>query len=57
MAEAEALGAGAVETVVLAANGDGLRFAGARGFVERDRYVLDGESDEWVDLRLAARPS
>ncbi|CAL9300618.1 hypothetical protein SUDANB135_03218 [Streptomyces sp. SudanB135_2055] len=57
MAAAEALGAGAVETVVLAANGDGLRFAGARGFVERDRYVLDGESDEWVDLRLAARPS
>ncbi len=45
-------GAGAVETVVLAANGDGLRFAAARGFAERERYVLDGESAEWVDLRL-----
>jgi enamine deaminase RidA (YjgF/YER057c/UK114 family) len=57
MARARALGAGEVETVVLAANGDGLRFAEGRGFVERDRYVLDGESDEWVDLRLAATPS
>ncbi|MFH8976086.1 hypothetical protein [Streptomyces sp. NPDC017890] len=51
------LGARAVETVVLAANADGLRFARARGFVERERYVLDGESDEWVDLRLAPHPS
>jgi GNAT superfamily N-acetyltransferase len=54
LAHARGLGAGAVETVVLAANEDGLRFAGARGFTERERYVLDGESDEWVDLRLAA---
>ncbi|MFD5052371.1 GNAT family N-acetyltransferase [Streptomyces tendae] len=54
LAHARVLGAGAVETVVLAANADGLRFAGARGFVEKERYVLDGERDEWVDLRLAA---
>ncbi|MEU3659310.1 GNAT family N-acetyltransferase [Streptomyces sp. NPDC032940] len=53
LAHARGLGAGAVETVVLAANGEGLRFAAARGFAESERYVLDGESDEWVDLRLA----
>ncbi|MET9255661.1 GNAT family N-acetyltransferase [Streptomyces sp. NPDC003717] len=50
---ARGLGARVVETVVLAANTEGLRFAVARGFVERERYVLDGERDEWVDLRLA----
>ncbi|MEV5549554.1 GNAT family N-acetyltransferase [Streptomyces sp. NPDC052309] len=52
LAHARGLGAGAVETVVLAANAEGLRFAEARGFVERERYVLDGESAEWIDLRL-----
>ncbi|MGW4547441.1 GNAT family N-acetyltransferase [Streptomyces violaceorubidus] len=58
LAHARGLDAGAVETVVLAANADGLRFAGARGFVEKERYVLDGEREEWVDLRLAeARPA
>ncbi|CAL9492246.1 Putative aminoacrylate peracid reductase RutC [Streptomyces sp. enrichment culture] len=56
LAHARGLGAGAVETVVLAANAEGLRFAEARGFAERERYVLDGESDEWVDLRLASFP-
>ncbi|MDH6435272.1 GNAT superfamily N-acetyltransferase [Streptomyces sp. SAI-144] len=49
---ARVLGARVIETCVLAVNGDGVRFALARGFVEVDRYVLDGESDEWVDLRL-----
>ncbi|OIK24271.1 GNAT family N-acetyltransferase [Streptomyces malaysiense] len=49
---ARALDAGVVETCVLAANGDGLRFAVRRGFEEVERYVLDGERDEWVDLRL-----
>ncbi|MCT7355321.1 GNAT family N-acetyltransferase [Streptomyces sp. 15-116A] len=53
LAHAREQGAGAIETVVLAANADGLRFAEASGFVERERYVLDGGSDEWVDLRLA----
>ncbi|MEV7982079.1 GNAT family N-acetyltransferase [Streptomyces sp. NPDC086519] len=43
----------AVETCVLAVNEGGLRFAESYGFVEVERYVLDGESDEWVDLRLA----
>ncbi|MFF8426385.1 GNAT family N-acetyltransferase [Streptomyces sp. NPDC016566] len=52
LARARVLGAGAVETCVLAVNEDGLRFAERCGFVEIDRYVLDGETDEWVDLRL-----
>ncbi|MGK3940731.1 GNAT family N-acetyltransferase [Streptomyces caeruleatus] len=49
---ARVLGARVIETCVLAVNGDGTRFALARGFVEVDRYVLDGGSDEWIDLRL-----
>ncbi|MFE3636896.1 GNAT family N-acetyltransferase [Streptomyces cellostaticus] len=55
LAHARGLGAGAVETCVLAVNEDGLRFAARRGFVEVDRYVLDGQDDEWVDLRLTGR--
>ncbi|MFD5265372.1 GNAT family N-acetyltransferase [Streptomyces sp. NPDC058335] len=54
LAHARLLGARAVETCVLAVNEDGLRFAEVRGFVETERYVLEGESDVWVDLRLAA---
>lgn len=54
LARARALGAGAIETVVLAANTDGVRFAEARGFVETGRYVLDGESDLWITLRLGS---
>ncbi|MCX4452551.1 GNAT family N-acetyltransferase [Streptomyces sp. NBC_01340] len=50
---ARALGAEMIETVVLASNEDGLRFAVRRGFVEIERYVLPGETAEWVDLRLA----
>ena len=46
-------GVTAVETCVLGVNEGGLRFAERYGFVEVERYVLDGESDEWVDLRLA----
>jgi hypothetical protein len=42
-----------VETVVLAANQDGLRFATRLGFVEHDRYTLGGDTAEWVDLHLA----
>ncbi|MGW0879861.1 GNAT family N-acetyltransferase [Streptomyces sp. NPDC002671] len=53
LARARVLGAGEIETCVLAVNEDGLRFAVRNGFVETDRYVLDGERDEWVDLRLA----
>ncbi|MFE0508934.1 GNAT family N-acetyltransferase [Streptomyces sp. NPDC058964] len=53
LAHARVLGARVIETVVLAVNEDGLRFAGKHGFVEVERYVLDGGSDLWVDLRLA----
>ncbi|GGJ31767.1 GNAT family N-acetyltransferase [Streptomyces brasiliensis] len=53
LAHARVLGADVVETCGLAANEDGLSFALKRGFVEAERYVLDGESDLWVDLRLA----
>ncbi|MFI2434415.1 GNAT family N-acetyltransferase [Streptomyces sp. NPDC018693] len=55
LAYARVAGAGAVETCVLAVNTDGLRFAHARGFVEKERYVLDGGSDLWIDLRLSGR--
>jgi GNAT superfamily N-acetyltransferase len=51
LAHARVLGASAIETCVLAVNEDGLRFAARRGFVETERYVLDGQRDEWVDLR------
>ncbi|ELS54143.1 GNAT family N-acetyltransferase [Streptomyces viridochromogenes] len=52
LAHARGLGARAIETCVLAVNEDGLRFASACGFVETDRYVLDGGTDLWVDLLL-----
>ncbi|MCT9005780.1 GNAT family N-acetyltransferase [Streptomyces rhizosphaerihabitans] len=50
--QARALGAKVIETVVLAANEDGPRFARRHGFVEIERYVLPGETVEYVDLRL-----
>jgi len=43
-----------IETVVLASNEDGLAFALAHGFVEVDRYVLDGDTTAFVDLRLSS---
>ena len=46
-----------IETVVLASNEDGLAFALARGFVEVDRYVLDGDTIPFVDLRLSSYSS
>lgn len=52
LAQARALPAERIETVVLAANGDGLAFASRRGFVEFDRYDVDGA--EYVELYLAA---
>ncbi|WP_405820141.1 GNAT family N-acetyltransferase [Streptomyces sp. NBC_01390] len=57
LGQARELGAEVIETVVLAANEDGLSFAYRQGFVEVERYVLDGESDLWVDLRLAPTAS
>ena len=52
LAEARALEPQRIETVVLASNEDGLAFALARGFVEVDRYLLDGDTIPFVDLRL-----
>ena len=43
-----------IETVVLESNADGLRFARAHGFVEHDRYLLDGQTVPFVDLHLEA---
>ncbi|MFD7496526.1 GNAT family N-acetyltransferase [Streptomyces sp. NPDC059832] len=50
---ARELGARVVETVVLASNEDGLRFARKRGFIETERYLLPGETIPWIDLRLS----
>ncbi|MEE4541181.1 GNAT family N-acetyltransferase [Streptomyces sp. V4-01] len=52
VAQARARGARTIETVVLASNADGLRFAEARGFVEFERYVLPGDTIPFVTLRL-----
>lgn len=52
LAHARSLGARRIETVVLASNDDGLAFAHAHGFVEHDRYVLDGDTIAFVDLHL-----
>ncbi|MER5474581.1 GNAT family N-acetyltransferase [Streptomyces sp. NPDC002935] len=53
LAQARELGAEVIETVVLTANEAGLRFALRHGFVEIERYVLPGETAEYIDLRLA----
>ncbi|WP_187369598.1 GNAT family N-acetyltransferase [Fodinicola acaciae] len=55
LAEAYDLGADVIQTVVLASNEDGLRFAERRGFVEIDRYVLDGDTIPFIDLQLRPR--
>lgn len=52
LAKARELGAQVIETVVLASNEDGLRFAWRHGFVETDRYILPGDTIPFVDLRL-----
>lgn len=53
LAYALGLGVGGVQTVVLGANGDGVRFAEARGFVEVERYVApEDETEVWITLRL-----
>ncbi|MFG2894446.1 GNAT family N-acetyltransferase [Streptomyces sp. NPDC048248] len=51
--QARALDAQVIETVVLASNPDGLRFAEQHGFVEIERYLLrEGDTVHWIDLRL-----
>ncbi|MFJ5677657.1 GNAT family N-acetyltransferase [Streptomyces sp. NPDC093097] len=49
---ARELGARVIETCVLSSNEDGLRFAEQHGFAEIDRYLLPGDTIDWVDLRL-----
>lgn len=51
LSHARALGATVIETIVLASNEDGLRFALARDFVEVERYVLDGDTIAYITLR------
>lgn len=56
LGQARELGAEVVDTVVLASNVEGLRFAQQRGFAEIDTYVLPGETIPWIDLRLGVHP-
>lgn len=49
---ARALEPDRIETVVLGSNADGLEFARRHGFVEHDRYVLEGQTVPFVDLHL-----
>jgi GNAT superfamily N-acetyltransferase len=53
LAEARGMGARRIETVVLTSNEDGFAFALKHGFVEFDRYVLDGEAVAYAHLYLA----
>jgi GNAT superfamily N-acetyltransferase len=53
LAYARNAGAEVIETVVLASNTDGLRFAEAHGFAEVERYVLPGHTVPFITLRLA----
>lgn len=53
MKVARGLGGSGFETVVLASNADGLRFALDHGFVEVSRYFLPGDEEPFIALRLA----
>ncbi|MEU6660059.1 GNAT family N-acetyltransferase [Streptomyces sp. NPDC046821] len=46
------LGAAAVETVILASNVAGVRFAEKHGFVETERYALPDDPALWFTMRL-----
>ena len=50
LTHARAFGAVHVQTIVHASNADGLEFAVHRGFVETDRYTLEGDSVPYVHL-------
>lgn len=52
LTKANDIGARQIETIVLASNTDGLRFATRHGFVESERYVLPGDTIPFVHLRL-----
>ncbi|KIF00611.1 acetyltransferase [Streptomyces sp. RSD-27] len=43
-----------IETIVLASNQDGLRFALSRGYAECDRYTLEGATVPYLHLRVRA---
>jgi GNAT superfamily N-acetyltransferase len=49
---ARSVGGTAIETVVLASNHDGLRFALEHGFAEVDRYLPPGDENPFITLRL-----
>jgi len=53
LTHARDLDAEVVQTIVLASSSDGLDFALRRGFVETDRYTLDGDTVPFVHLRGA----
>jgi RimJ/RimL family protein N-acetyltransferase len=50
LADARSVTRERIETVVLESNADGLAFARRHGFIEHDRYVLDGQTVPFVDL-------
>jgi GNAT superfamily N-acetyltransferase len=50
LTHARAFGADSVQTIVHASNSDGLVFATRRGFVETDRYTMDGDSVPYIHL-------
>ncbi|GAA1256032.1 hypothetical protein GCM10009665_53110 [Kitasatospora nipponensis] len=52
LAVARELGAGAVETIVLASNVDGVRFAQRHGFTEVSSELLPGDTIPYLTLRL-----
>lgn len=52
LSEVKALGARRIQSVVLASNVEGVRFAQSRGFVEFNRYLIDGHVIPFVDLVL-----
>jgi GNAT superfamily N-acetyltransferase len=52
LAEARKLDADGIETIILASNTDGLRFAESHGFVEFERDVLPGHTVGFIALRL-----
>lgn len=53
LAAARELGARVIETVVLASNPEGLRFALHHGFTETETYLLPGDTVPFIDLRLS----
>jgi GNAT superfamily N-acetyltransferase len=49
--QAYGMGSGRVETIVWAANLEGLHFAAVHGYTEVDRYLVPGEDVPYVTLR------